>query len=83
MCVSALLAASRAARVLLVVSCLAGWMCADSHAVRLQQGLQVYLTALFRAFLFWQKKYEKMDGGGIPEWNLSYQINMFCSLSIV
>jgi hypothetical protein len=34
------------------VSCLAGWICADSHAVRLQQGSQVYLNALFRAFLF-------------------------------
>jgi len=24
-----------------------------------------------------------MEGGGIPEWNLSYQINMVCSLSTV
>jgi hypothetical protein len=41
------------------------------------------LNALFRAFLFWQKKQEKMDGGGIREWNFSYEINIFCSLSIV
>ena len=31
---------------------LTGWICADSHAVRLQQGSQVYVTALLRAFLF-------------------------------